>query len=248
MQRGGQPEHEIVHAKHLLSIGVEDAWGWRSRAGQERVRARVRWLIKTCGMRPNINVLECGCGTGIFTRQIAKTGANITAVDISEDFLSMAEELCQGKNVKFVQANLEDPSNLADNVFDVMCGVSVLHHLDLTTVLPRLRTKLKPGGRFAFSEPNLLNPINKYLIFTNDQGKRYKLRVSPSEMAFRPRELRSIFEDADYVVCDLVHRDFLHPSVPPILIPVVKAGQFLAEHTPLIRCLSGSLWIHGMRP
>ena len=248
IKRGGQPEHEIIHAKYLLSAGVEDIWGWITPAGQERVRARVRWITKACGMGPNINVLECGCGTGIFTRHLAKTGANITAVDISEDFLSKAQELCQGKNVKFVQANLEDPSNLVDDFFDVICGVSVLHHLDLTKALPCLWTKLKAGARFAFSEPNLLNPINKYLIFSDDLRRRRKLGVSPSEMAFRPKELRSMFEDAGYVVYDLIHRDFLHPSVPPILIPVVKVGQFLVEHAPLMRCLSRSLWIHGMRP
>ena len=134
-------------------------------AGQERVRARVRWLTETCALRPGVRVLECGCGTGVFTKRIAETGASITAVNISPNLLKEARKHCSAQNVTFVQSNLEDPKELADGIFDVLCGVSVLHHVRLPRTLVALKNKLKPGARFAFLEPNLLNPINKYIIF-----------------------------------------------------------------------------------
>jgi hypothetical protein len=37
--------------------------------------------------------------------------------------------------------------------------------------------------------------------------------------------------------------DFLHPSIPKFLIPLVKRLGFMAEHTPLLREISGSLLI-----
>lgn len=248
MNRGGQPNLEVFHAKQLLDTGVEDVWGWNSPAGKERVNARVNWLTEVLGLKPGISVLECGCGTGVFTRGIAKTGANITAVDISPDLLTKARKLCSVKNVKFVETNLENPEELKDETFDVLCGISVLHHLMLPKALVELRKKLKPHARFAFSEPNLLNPINKYIIFTNDPERRRKLGISPTEIAFYPKELRAIFEEAGFEVCKLEHRDFLHPAVPKVLIPIVKIGQLIAERTPILQRWSGSLWITGLKP
>ena len=248
MKRGGQPNLEVSHARQLLDAGAEGVWGWDTQAGEERVRTRVRWLTEACGLRPGVRILECGCGTGVFTRHLAGTGASVTAVDISPDLLDEARKLCSAPNVTFVQANLEDPKELPDGIFDVLCGVSVLHHVRLPRTLVALKNKLKPGARFAFLEPNLLNPINKYIIFTNDPEKRRKVGVSPSEMAFYPKELCKIFEEAGFEVHKLEHRDFLHPSVPECLIPIVKIGQFLAERTPILRCWSGSLWITGVKP
>ena len=246
MERGGNSNLEKAHAKELIKAGAEDVWGWNSPAGQERVKSRIQWFVKTCNLHAGLNVLECGCGTGIFTRQLAKTGANITAVDISADLLGLAKGKCPS-SVTFIQADLEKPEELPDNYYDVLCGVSVLHHLQLPGALVELRKKLKPGACFAFSEPNLLNPINKYVIFTKDMEKRKQLGVSPTEMAFKPKELTSLFREAGFNVRVLAHRDFLHPSIPQGMIPPFKLAQFFAEKIPLIRSWSGSLWICGTR-
>jgi SAM-dependent methyltransferase len=246
VRRGGQPNLEIAHAKELLASGAEDVWGWNTPAGQERVKARIRWFKEICNLGPGLEVLECGCGTGMFTRHLAETGAHITAVDISPVLIEEAHKFCP-KNVTFIRTNLEDPWELPEKWFDIICGVSVLHHLVLPKTLIALKAKLKPGAQFAFSEPNLLNPINKYIIFTADPERRRRLGVSPAEMAFYPAELRSLFEEAGYEVLGLEHRDFLHPSIPESLIPLARIGQLLAERTPLVRRWSGSLWIHGIK-
>lgn len=245
MQRGGRADLEIEHGKVLLSGGEAAIWGWETPAGQERVRRRVSWLKRSCSMRPGVKVLECGCGTGIFTRQLADSGADITAMDISPDLLDRARKECSATNVTFLQGDLEDPRVLQDSTFDVICGVSVLHHLDVAKALEALRPKLKSGARFAFSEPNLLNPINKYYIFVPDQESRLVRGVSPTEMAFRPTELRKLFEDAGYLFEDLDLRDFMHPGIPKFLIPLAKGAEFLAESLPIVRLWAGSIWVSG---
>ncbi len=247
VDRGGQPDNELSHASYLLEKGAEDVWGWGSAAGQERVRARVRWIAEECALGPGVRVLECGCGTGVFTRQLAQTGALITAVDISQDLLEQARKLCPHRNVTFLKSNLEDFVDSLETIFDAVYGVSVLHHLRLPQGLLVIGNKLRMGARFCFSEPNLLNPINRYFNFTQNQEKRRARGISPTEMAFRPAELRSLFERTGYEVESLCHRDFLHPVVLPSLIPLVKVGQFVAERTPLIRRWSGSLWISGRK-
>lgn len=245
MRRGGKTELEIEHGKLLLSKGEAKIWGWESPAGQERVRRRVTWLIQTCKLRPGVRVLECGCGTGIFTRQLAQSGAEITAIDISPDLIAQAQEACSAPNITFVNGNLETPYVLKNNYFDAICGVSVLHHLDLVKALKALRTKLKVDARFAFSEPNLLNPINRFFLFVPNQEKRRARGVSPTEMAFKPNELKDLFFKAGYTLDSLEMRDFLHPSAPKVSIPLAKKLERFAETMPLLKFLSGSIWVSG---
>ena len=247
VKRGGNPESEMVHARLLISGEAEEIWGWNSPAGRERVARRIQWIRNVCSIRPGLKVLECGCGTGIFTQQLAKLGAEITAVDISIDLLTKARNSCGEDQVTFLQTNLEDPKEIPDEYFDAMFGVSVLHHLDINVALPRIKTKLKPNGKFAFSEPNILNPINKHVIFSSNVEKRRKLGVSPHEMAFRPDELKAAFEFSGYHVDAVEHRDFLHPSIPRYMISLAKTFEFVAERLPGFRSLSGSIWISGRR-
>jgi 2-polyprenyl-3-methyl-5-hydroxy-6-metoxy-1,4-benzoquinol methylase len=184
----------------------------------------------------------------VFTRPLAATGAAVTAVDVSDDLLAAARRACDAPNVTFTRCDLERPDALPEAAFDAMVGISVLHHLDLPRALPALRRKLRPGAQVAFSEPNLLNPVNKYVVFTDDPQQRRRLGVSPTEMAFRPRELRDALTAAGFTVRAVRHRDFLHPKVPAALIPIVRAAGFCAERTPLVRRWSGSLWVHAECP
>lgn len=242
--RGGQPEMEKEHAKVLLAGGEKEIWGWGTPAGKQRVQNRVAWFTNSCGLGPGVRVLECGCGVGVFSRELAKTGADITAVDIAEPLLEKAREECSAPNVKFVQTNLEEP-DLPVAAFDVICGVSILHHLNMPKALRALRIHAAPGARFAFSEPNILNPINKYYLFTPDMEARKSRGVSPTEMAFHPDELRKLFEEAEYTVSGVAMRDFLHPSIPQPLIPVMQVLGSIAESLPLVKLWSGSIWIQG---
>jgi SAM-dependent methyltransferase len=243
--RGGNPEVEQRHGKLLLEKGASETWGWGTPAGKRRVQRRAEWLSCVCNLTGGVMALECGCGTGLFTRELVKSGAFITGVDISTDLLDRARKECSVPNVRFVQDNLEEPLHLEDAAYDTLCGVSVLHHLDVPKALDALRRKMKPGARFAFSEPNILNPINKYYMFVDDMEKRRQRGISPGEMAFTPSELRGFFEQAGYVVEGLAYRDFLHPSTPVALIPLVDLAGRIVEQIPFLQRWSGSLWIWG---
>jgi SAM-dependent methyltransferase len=138
-----------------------------------------------------------------------------------------------------------DPKLLEGRRFDAFYCVSVLHHLDLDLALPAIAARLKPGARFAVSEPNLDNPLNRYWYFSENLERRARLGTSASEMAFTRVELRGALERHGFQVTRLEHRDFLHPKIPPALIPLFQWGQRLAENLPGVRRWSGSLWASG---
>ncbi|MCL2665814.1 MAG: class I SAM-dependent methyltransferase [Defluviitaleaceae bacterium] len=76
-------------------------------------------------------VLEIGCGIGTDTISFARAGANVTAVDLSSESLSIAKKRADvfGHDVKFYQADAE---NLSETVpvekYDLVYSFGVIHH------------------------------------------------------------------------------------------------------------------------
>jgi SAM-dependent methyltransferase len=65
--------------------------------------------LRDLGLRRNSNVLELGCGVGVFTKLIAGTvtSGTIEAVDLSEKSIAIARELLKGKsNVRFAASDV----------------------------------------------------------------------------------------------------------------------------------------------
>jgi len=66
-------------------------------------------------------VVEFGCGTGYFTKEIAKKASHVIATDLSDEMLEMARiQLKEFRNITIQKANCEDtsfPSGRFDNVF-----------------------------------------------------------------------------------------------------------------------------------
>ena len=111
------------------------------------------------GMKPatqDIRILDAGCGTGSGTDYLIHLNpeAEVTAIDLSEKALAMAEERCNrsgviakhAKPVKFFNLKLEEATNL-EGEFDFINCVGVLHHLpEPEKGIQALAKKLKPGG------------------------------------------------------------------------------------------------------
>jgi SAM-dependent methyltransferase len=105
-------------------------------------------------------VLDYGCGHGMAAVVLARSGARVTAFDLSHGYLNEARRRAadNGVAVAFVQADGEQLP-FADSCFDAVWGNAVLHHLDLRKAGRELRRVLKPGGFAVFCEPWGENPL-----------------------------------------------------------------------------------------
>ncbi len=235
---------ERQQGERFAAEGLEHAWGWSSAAGRIRADRRGRFLVDATGLRPGVRCLELGCGSGEFTARLVESGCELTAVDISEASVARCRERV-GDRAEVVVGNIETGEGLEGREFDAIVGVSVLHHLDLDACFAHTFTHLQPGGRFAFSEPNLANP---QVWAERSIGLVKKLRhVTPHETAFLAGDLRAQFEAAGLEVELCRPFEFLHPATPRALIGAVGALERLAERTPL-RAIAGSIAVAGRRP
>jgi SAM-dependent methyltransferase len=228
-----------------IAAGREAVWGWSTPAGRRRADRRARFLVEAARLGPGARCLELGAGTGEFTDRLVESGCELVALELSEATAAICRDRV-GARARVVVGNAETGAGLGDEQFDAVVGVSVLHHLDLelclrNTVVPRLR----PGGRFAFSEPNLVNPQ----VFVTKRVPVVKrlLHETPHETAFTAGGLRKELERAALVVEVCEPFDFLHPWTPRLLIPAVERLGLALERTPA-RIVAGSIRVAGIRP
>ena len=236
-------EHQGREIAHFAIQNPEAILGWQSAAGQARADRRGRLFLDLGQIGPNARVLELGCGTGEFTRRVARAGARLVALDLSADLLARARDKI-GKAASFVRANAH-ALPLPDACLDAVYGCSVLHHLDVELALREVRRVLRPGGRLVFSEPNLMNP-QVFLMFKVERLKPH-YGLSPDEMAFTRRAITRILRGLAFRTFSVTHFDFVHPGIPGALLPVLEPMLERLERVPALRALSGSMLIQAER-
>ena len=127
--------------------------------------------------RPDMDVLEIGCGTGSTAIVHAPYVRQIRATDISSKMIEIARAKARAQNVKnvsFEQSSIDD-LDVPDQSLDAVLALSILHLLEnKEEVIARVHRMLKPGGVFVSSTVclgdtmkwfKLIGPIGRFLGF-----------------------------------------------------------------------------------
>ncbi|HPN88836.1 MAG TPA: methyltransferase domain-containing protein [Candidatus Omnitrophota bacterium] len=245
MEKNQKNNNEIKFSATIAQKDTETIWGWGTPAGKLRAFRRAQLIIEGAGLKAGDNILEIGCGTGMFTEIFAKTGAKILALDISPDLLVKARQRGLPQDQVFF---VEKPFEAIEEteMFDAVIGSSILHHLDIKKALEKIFFLLRPGGVFSFAEPNFLNPqvfLERKLRFLNMFSY-----ISPDETAFVRWEMDALLREKGFEEIVIKNFDWLHPSIPEKMIKLIKEIEPLLERTPFIRDFSGSLYICAKKP
>ncbi len=98
-------------------------------------------------------ILEIGCGGGLIAALLAKSGAQVTAFDLSPASVKVAKKRSTINNtgVDFL-VSAGEYLPFADESFEIVFGKSILHHLDLETGKHDLYRILRKGGKAVFTD------------------------------------------------------------------------------------------------
>ena len=237
--------HEKRHAEVILS-DPEGIWGWGSPAGKVRAERRAKLLIEAGNINAGSLTLEVGCGTGLFTEYVSRSGAGITACELAGQLLELARKRSYASQVVFIKADAAELGPEHNGRYDVVWGSSVLHHLDLKRFLPRAMGLIKPGGVFVFAEPNMMNP--QIWLERNVAVVRRIAGASPDETAFYRWRISEMLVNQGFVNVSVRPHEFLHPAIPKLLIPLFKSISAVAERIWPIYEIAGSLLIRAEKP
>ena len=105
----------------------------------------------------NKKVLEIGCSDGKDAVCYQTYSSFYTGLDISDQAIDKANQR-ELKNSQFI---CSDGHNLpfSDSSFEIVIVNSLLHHLDLSIVLPEIQRVLTDDGKLIFREPLGTNPL-----------------------------------------------------------------------------------------
>ncbi len=152
-------------------------------------------------------VLDVGCGGGILSESMARAGAQVTGIDLSEAVLEVARLHAIEGNVAvtYRQISAEDLGVECPGSFDTVTCMEMLEHVpDPAQTLRALATLVRPGGDVIVSTLN--RNIRSFLIAII--GAEYVARVVPrgthEYLKFiRPSELAAWARAAGLEIKDL---------------------------------------------
>ena len=133
----------------------EQKWSLRAATYDDKRRGYFRFmqkqLISLAEIRPPVNFLDLGCGTGwavCYVAQLANGNGHFVGVDISKGMIEKSRSNAKGlPNVQFHEASSEDLPLEADCFDTIICTNSFHHYSRPEAALGEARRVLKAGGR-----------------------------------------------------------------------------------------------------
>jgi ubiquinone/menaquinone biosynthesis C-methylase UbiE len=139
--------------------------------------------------------LDIGCGTGAFSRLLARSSERVLAIDLSPKMIGAARERsARFPNIEFEVADVLT-RDLPAEQFDCIAAIATLHHLPVEEVLPKLKGALKAGGVLLvldlFQAEGLSDAFRSALAVPLSVG----LRLFSRGRLLPPREVRRAWDE-----------------------------------------------------
>jgi 2-polyprenyl-3-methyl-5-hydroxy-6-metoxy-1,4-benzoquinol methylase len=147
-------------------------------------------------------VLDYGCGTGRTTLDLLQRGCKVTAFDISQEMIGLAERRAQ--HLGYAAEFTTNAAQLEERIWPLVTCIGVLdYYADPLPVLKRLSSYMAADGRLVVTYPNALSPLGWLYAL----GSRFRLHVIPHT----PR-----FAQQAGLRCGLrcTHLDYAFPAIP----------------------------------
>lgn len=148
--------------------------------------------------RPDMELLEFGCGTGGTAILHAPHVKHIQALDVSPKMLEIAQAKADAANVTNITFQHADIVKLdtPHQSYDMVLGLSILHLLpNKEEVIAKVHKLLKPNGLFV-SSTLCLDDHMKYLKFLAPMGRIFGLTLKP----FTEQELVASVTNAGFAI------------------------------------------------
>lgn len=189
-QEGDMLSHILAFLKSIDIDADNLAWDDLHICDQMHSRGieATRELADHAGIRPNMHVLEIGCGIGGETRYLAKErGCRVTAIDLTQDCVDAARGLTErcglADTTEFRQANATDLP-FGEAMFDhVWSHAMTMNIEDKTKLASEIARVLKPGGQYSCCEVALAGAGDPHFPLPWAPDASSSFLVRPDDMA-----------------------------------------------------------------
>jgi len=183
-------------------------------------------MLRLLGDVDGQRVLDLACGTGVFTRYLARRRARVVGVELSEKMLTKARqfEAAEPLGIVYDQGNASRLDRFEGASFDaVTCNMALMDMSDFEGALSEAHRVLVPGGRLVFSilHPCFFTPESGWQK-TDPESKRNEDRLYwKVDHYFERRSGRRTFSWSHWV--------YFHRTLGDYLNAVTRTGFVLSE-------------------
>ncbi len=136
-------------SQHMLDAHLNPEFEGASRR-HSFIRQSVQWISGLCRDTNNKELLDLGCGPGIYAELFHESGFRVTGIDFSKRSINYAEQNAKKFHKKITYYYQNYLHICYENQFDVVtliyCDFGVLNPKDRYELLCKIRHALKPGG------------------------------------------------------------------------------------------------------
>ncbi|MBI2791411.1 MAG: methyltransferase domain-containing protein [Gammaproteobacteria bacterium] len=205
--------------------------------------------IELAQLKKGMQVLDLGCGSGIFTQLLQQNGLQCVGLDLSQKLLRLGKQQTAG--IDFLQADVE-ALPFADNSVDRIMLSCLVHHLPNPALCAKeVFRVLKPGGRFVAFDPNRLNPF-MYLYRDHSSPFYSSNGVTPNERPVLPHKVRNIFQATGLQVnscyVDGLTYRYVASSTAKGLLPIYNMFERFFFKPFWMSPLRSFVFTYGMKP
>ncbi len=144
-------------SKQLLQVHLNEDIDLASRK-KSSILQTTAWLLSQTG-KEQLNILDLGCGPGLYTTLFAEQNHNVTGIDISEESIRHARTSAEEKNLSIDYLNgsyleIDFGQSKYDLIVMIYTDFGVLSPADRNLLLQKVRGALKTDGLFIFDVLN----------------------------------------------------------------------------------------------
>lgn len=148
-------------------------------------------------------VMDLGCGSGVFSHYLAQKGCQVLGIDGSRAMIDLCNQQKTATTVRYVQQSLPFSGPDQYDGQDAIVMSSLLEYIADTTLMQQVKDLLKPNGLLIVSMPNALSVYRRVerILFRLTGYPAYftHARNRPTESAFRQQLTNTGFDVLEIV-------------------------------------------------
>ena len=206
-----------------------------------------------CDPSPGESCLDCGCGTGAFTRRLLEFDLDLVGMDISPRSIQSAQ--AQATRERYVVGDISQLT-MPDSSLDIVVFSGVLHHFPQSQfrnkILGEAYRVLKPGGRVFGFDPSAHSP--SMWLYRSPASPMYSSAgKTDNEVLLTRSQLKSELAKAGFEKIRVrgiggISYRYVEGRVARILLPLYNLYEELLRMSPFENFFGTFLISFGMKP
>ncbi|UWD47427.1 class I SAM-dependent methyltransferase [Clostridioides difficile] len=151
-------------SKQLLKAHLDVDFEGASRS-LDFINDSVDWIVKVASPDKYPNLIDLGCGPGLYAERFAQKGYKVTGIDFSKRSINYAQSRNEEKNLNitylfqsYLNMNYNEEFDIATLIY---CDYGALSTKNRSILMENIYKSLKPGGKLILD----VFTVNKYNDF-----------------------------------------------------------------------------------